>query len=83
MICKIVKEMKLVMGMNESSRTKGKHRHGKEFSPMMSKDRSIWHSVREKMIKHNKRSHMMKRAWYSPDKYLDTGKDQSNSNWGA
>ena len=40
-IGKIVKEMKWVMGMNESSRTKGKDRHEKEISPMMSKDRGI------------------------------------------
>ena len=41
MIGKIVKEMKWVMGTNESSETKGKHRHGKEIGLMMSKDRSI------------------------------------------
>ena len=41
MIGKIVQEMKWVMGMNESSRTKGEHRHGKEVGPKMSKDRSI------------------------------------------
>ena len=40
-IGKIVKEMKWVMGMNESARTKGKHRHGKRISPKMSKDRGI------------------------------------------
>ena len=36
MIGKIVKEMKWVMGTNESAQTKGKCCHGKEFSPMMS-----------------------------------------------
>ena len=40
-IGKIIKEMKWVMGTNESARTKGKHRHGKEISPRMSKDRGI------------------------------------------
>ena len=52
---KIVKEIKWVMGMNESAETKGKHCHGREISPMMSKDRGIQHSVREKMIKHNRK----------------------------
>ena len=41
MIGKIVEEMKGVMRMNESARTKGEHCHGKEISPMMSKDRGI------------------------------------------
>ena len=41
MIGKIIKEMKWVMGMNESSRTKGKHCHGKRIGSMMSKDRGI------------------------------------------
>ena len=41
MIGKIVKEMKWVMRMNESSRTKGKYCHGKRISPRMSKDRGI------------------------------------------
>ena len=41
--------------MGESAETKGKHCHGKGISPMMSKDRGIWHSVREKMIKHNRK----------------------------
>ena len=41
MIGKIVKEMKWVMRTNESARTKGEHCHGKEISPMMSKDRGI------------------------------------------
>ena len=41
MIGKIIKEMKWVMGMNESARTKGKHRYGKGISPRMSKDRGI------------------------------------------
>ena len=41
MIGKIVKEMKWVMGMNESSRTKGNHHHGKGIGPRMSKDRGI------------------------------------------
>ena len=41
MIGKIVKEMKWVVRMNESSRTKGKHCHGKEISLMMSKNRGI------------------------------------------
>ena len=40
-IGEIVKEMKWVMGMNESPETKGKHCHGKEISLMMSKDRGI------------------------------------------
>ena len=40
-IGKIIKEMKWVMGMNESSRTKEKCRHGKEVGPEMSKDRGI------------------------------------------
>ena len=40
-IGKIVKEMKWVMGTNESSRTKGKCRHGKRISLKMSKDRGI------------------------------------------
>ena len=43
------------MRTNESSGIKGKCRHGKGISPKMSKDRGIWHSVREKMIKHNRR----------------------------
>ena len=54
-IGKIVKEMKWVMGMNESSEKKGKCRHGKGISPRMSKDRGTCHSVREKMMKHNKK----------------------------
>ena len=41
MIDKIVKEMKWVMGTNESARTKGKHCHEKGISPKMSKDRGI------------------------------------------
>ena len=41
MIGKIVKEMKWVMGMNESANTKGEHCHEKEVSPIMSKDRGI------------------------------------------
>ena len=62
MISKIVKEMKWVMGMNESAKTKGECCHRKRISLMMGKDRGICHSVREKMIKHNKRSHVMKRV---------------------
>ena len=41
MIGKIIMEMKWVMGMNESAKTKGEHHHGKGVSPMMSKDRGI------------------------------------------
>ena len=41
MIGKIVKEMKWVMGMNESAETKGKCRHEKGISLRMSKDRDI------------------------------------------
>ena len=41
MIGKIVKEMKWVMEMNESSRTKGGHHHGKGISLMMSKNTGI------------------------------------------
>ena len=41
MIGKIVKEMKWVMGTNESSRTKGKHCHGERISLVMSKGRGI------------------------------------------
>ena len=55
MIGKIIKEMKWVMRMNESAETKGKCRHEKEISPRMSKDRGIRHSVRERMIKHNRK----------------------------
>ena len=55
MIVKIVKEMKWVMRTNESAETKGKHRHGKGISSKMSKDRGIQHSVREEMIKHNRK----------------------------
>ena len=40
-IGKIVKEMKWVMGTNESSKTKGKCRHVKRFSLKMSKNRGI------------------------------------------
>ena len=40
---------------SESSRTKGKYCHGKGISLKMSKDRGIWHMVREKMIKHNRK----------------------------
>ena len=62
--------MKWVMGTNESSRTKGKHRHGKGSGLMMSKDRGIWHMVRERMIKHNRKgSHDEKSvilAWQTP-----------------
>ena len=62
-IGKVVKEMKWVVRTNESARTKRKHRHGKEIGLKMSKDRSIYHSVRRRMIKHNnKKGHMMKRA---------------------
>ena len=46
--------MKWVMGMNESAETKGQCCHGKGISPMMRKNRAIWHSVRERMIKHNR-----------------------------
>ena len=42
------------MRTNESSRTKGKCRHGKRIGPRMSKDRGIRHRVRERMIKHNR-----------------------------
>ena len=42
------------MRTNESAETKGKRRHGKEISPKMSKDRGIQHSMRRKMIKHNR-----------------------------
>ena len=41
MIGKIVKEMKWVMGTNESAETKGRYCYGKRISPMMSKDRGI------------------------------------------
>ena len=41
MIGKIVKEMKWVMGTNESAETKGKCCHGEGISPRMSKDRDI------------------------------------------
>ena len=50
MIGKIIKEMKWVMRMNESARTKGEKHHRKRVSPMISKNRGIWHSVRERMI---------------------------------
>ena len=46
--------MKWVMGTNESADTKGKCCHGKKIGLKMSKDRGIWHSVRERMIKHNR-----------------------------
>ena len=44
MIGKTFKEMKWVMRTNESSRTKGKCRHGKRIGPKMSKNRAydIW-----------------------------------------
>ena len=54
-IGKIIKEMKWVMGTNESSRTKGNRHHGKGIGPRMSKDGGIWHMVREKMIEHNRK----------------------------
>ena len=41
MIGKIVKEIKWVMGINESAETKGTRCHGKRISPEMSKDRDI------------------------------------------
>ena len=41
MIGKIIKEMKWVMRMHESSKTKGKCHHGKGISLRMSKDRGI------------------------------------------
>ena len=41
MIDKIVKEMKWIMGTNESARTKGRHCHEKEISLRMSEDRGI------------------------------------------
>ena len=41
MIGKIVKEMKWVIRMNESARTKGKCHHGEGISLMMSKHRGI------------------------------------------
>ena len=41
MIGKIIKEMKWVMGTNESAQTKGKCHRGKEIGPKMSKDRGI------------------------------------------
>ena len=47
--------MKWVMRTNESARTKGKHRHGKRIGPKMSKNRGIWHMVRGRMIKHNRK----------------------------
>ena len=61
--------MKWVMRTNESARTKGKCCHGKRIVPKMSKDRGIWHMVREKMIKHNKGSHDEKNViltWQTP-----------------
>ena len=54
-IGKIVKEMKWVMRTNESAEKKGKCHYGKGISPKMSKDRGIWHSVRERMMKHNRK----------------------------
>ena len=65
------------------SKNKGGVGHGKIKGPMMSKHRGMWHMVRERMIKHNKRNHVMKRSWYLPDKHLETGKDRSNSDWSA
>ena len=41
MIGKIVKEMKWVMRMNESAKTKGKCCHGKGISSKMSEDGGI------------------------------------------
>ena len=41
MIGKIVKEMKWVIGTNESAMTKEKCHHGKEIGPKMSKNRGI------------------------------------------
>ena len=41
MIGKIIKEMKWVMGTNESSGTKRNCHHGKGIGPRMSKDRGI------------------------------------------
>ena len=38
---RLFKEMKWVIGMNESAETKGKCYHGKEIGLMMSKDRGI------------------------------------------
>ena len=43
------------MRMNGSAETKGKCRHGKGISPMTSKNRGISHSVREGMIKDNRK----------------------------
>ena len=54
-IGKIIKEIKWVMRTNESAETKGKCRHGKGISLEMGKNRGIWHSVRERMIKHNRK----------------------------
>ena len=47
--------MKWVMGTNGSAGTKGKCCHGKGIGPKMSKNRGIWHMVRERMIKHNRK----------------------------
>ena len=55
MIDKIIKKMKWVMRMNESAETKGKCCHGKAVGLMMSKNRGIQHTVRKKMIKHNRK----------------------------
>ena len=41
MIGKIIKEIKWVMGTNESSKTKGNCHHGKGISLMMRNDRGI------------------------------------------
>ena len=41
MIDKIIKEMKWVMGTDESATKKGEHCHEKEISLMMSKNRGI------------------------------------------
>ena len=64
------------MGTNESAETKGKCHHKKGISPRMSKDRGICHSVRKRMIKHNrKRSHGEKR-----DTYLTNTQRQGRTN---
>ena len=69
--------------MNESAETKGKCHDGKEIGLKMSKNRGIWHSVREKMITHNREGSCDERVWYLPDKYLETRKGQPNSDWSA
>ena len=57
------------------SKNKGRVGHGKIKGPMMSKHRGICHSVRERMVKHNKEKSCDKERDIHLTNNLETGFD--------